>query len=112
VTFPPRTRPYSRRVQLAKKEEEENMKGKRYSEEQIIRILKEKESGITGLELCRRYGMSEPTLYKWQKKYGGLEVNDAMRLKALENENSRLKKLVADLSLDKLVLEDLLRKNF
>ena len=88
------------------------MKCKRYSEEQIIRILKEKEAGTTGLELCRRYGMSEPTLYKWQKKYGGLEVNDAMRLKALEKENSRLKKLVADLSLDKLVLEDLLRKNF
>jgi len=97
---------------LLKEEEEECMKSKRYSEEQIIRILKEKEAGTAGKELCRRYGMSEPTLYKWQKKYGGLEVNDAMRLKALEKENTRLKKLVADLSLDKQVLENLLRKNF
>jgi len=88
------------------------MKSKRYSEEQIIRILKEKEEGTSGKELCRRYGMSEPTLYKWLKKYGGMEVNDAMRLKTLERENTQLKKLVADLSLDKRVLEDLLRKNF
>ena len=88
------------------------MKSKRYSEEQIIRILKEKEAGVTGKELCRKYGMSEPTLYKWLKKYGGMEVNDAMRLKMLERENNQLKKLVADLSLDKRVLEDLLRKNF
>ena len=88
------------------------MKSKRYSEEQIIRILKEKEAGVTGKELCRKYGMSEPTLYKWLKKYGGMEVKDAMRLKALERENNQLKKLVADLSLDKRVLEDLLRKNF
>lgn len=88
------------------------MKSKRYSEEQIIRILKEKEAGVTGKELCRRYGMSEPTLYKWLKKYGGMEINDAMRLKTLERENTQLKKLVADLSLDKRVLEDLLRKNF
>ena len=88
------------------------MKSKRYSEEQIIQILKEKEAGIPGKELCRRYGMSEPTLYKWLKKYGGMEVNDAMRLKSLEKENTQLKRLVADLSLDKRVLEDLLRKNF
>ena len=88
------------------------MKSKRYSEEQIIRILKEKEAGTSGKELCRRYGMSEPTLYKWLKKYGGMDVNDAMRLKTLERENTQLKKLVADLSLDKRVLEDLLRKNF
>ena len=77
------------------------MKGKRYSGEQIIRILKEKEAGTQGKQLCRRYGKSDPTLYKWQKTYGGLEVNDAMRLKALEKENIRLKKLVADLSSDK-----------
>jgi len=97
---------------LLKRKEEESMKSKRYSEEQIIRILKEKEAGVTGKELCRKYGMSEPTLYKWLKKYGGMEVNDAMRLKMLERENNQLKKLVADLSLDKRVLEDLLRKNF
>jgi putative transposase len=97
---------------LLKEKEEESMKSKRYSEEQIIRILKEKEAGIPGKELCRKYGMSEPTLYKWLKKYGGMEVNDAMRLKSLEKENTQLKRLVADLSLDKRVLEDLLRKNF
>jgi putative transposase len=97
---------------LLKKKEEESMKSKRYSEEQIIRIIREKEGGTPGKELCRRYGMSEPTLYKWLKKYGGMEVNDAMRLKTLEKENTQLKKLVADLSLDKRVLEDLLRKNF
>ena len=69
------------------------MKSKRYSEEQIIRILKEKEAGTSGKELCRRYGMSEPTLYKWLKKYGGMEVNDAMRLKTLERENTQLKEV-------------------
>ncbi len=77
------------------KKEGESMKSKRYSEEQIIRILKEKEAVTPGKELCRRYGMSESTLYKWLKKYGGMEVNDAMRLKTLEKENTQQKKLVA-----------------
>jgi putative transposase len=97
---------------LLRKEQEEGMRSKRYSEEQIIRILQEKEAGVALGDLCRKYGMCEQTYYKWQKKYGGMEVNDAKRLRELERENARLKKLVAELSLDKVMLEDLLRKNF
>jgi putative transposase len=97
---------------LLKKEEEACMKSKRYSEEQIIRILQEKEAGIALGDLCRKYGMCEQTYYRWQKRYGGMEVSDAKRLRELEKENGRLKKMVAELSLDKVMLEDLLRKNF
>jgi putative transposase len=88
------------------------MRKGRFNEEQIIRILKEREVGSPVQELCRKYGMCEQTYYKWQKKYGGMTVSDACRLKTLEKENSRLKKLVADLSLDKSMLEELLSKNF
>ena len=88
------------------------MRSKRYSSEQIIRILKEREAGTAVSDLCRKYGMCEQTYYKWQKKYGGMEANDARRLKELEKENARLKKMVADLSLDKVVLEEILAKNF
>ncbi len=88
------------------------MKSKRYSTEQIIRILREKEAGASVTDLCRKYGMCEQTYYNWQKKYDGMEVNDARRLKELEKENARLKKMVAELSLDKVVLEELLTKNF
>ena len=88
------------------------MRSKRYSTEQIIRILREKEAGEAVSALCRKYGMCEQPYYKWQKKYGGMEANDARRLKELEKENARLKKMVADLSLDKVVLEEILAKNF
>ena len=88
------------------------MKGKRYSTEQIIRVLKEREAGVSLSELCRKYGIAEQTYYKWHKKYGGMEATDARRLKDLELENNRLKKMVAELSLDKHILEELLTKNF
>lgn len=84
---------------------------KRFSEEQIIVVLKEQEAGGKTAELCRRHGISAATFYKWKAKYGGMEVSDARRLKDLESENAKLKRLVADLSLDKLMLKELLRKN-
>jgi putative transposase len=79
---------------------------RRYTDEQIIGILKEHEAGLTAKELCRKYGMSDATSYKWKAKFSGMEVNEARRLRDLEDENRRLKKLVADLSLDKMALED------
>ena len=88
------------------------MRGKRYSTEQIIRVLKEREAGVSLSELCRKYGIAEQTYYKWHKKYGGMEATDARRLKDLELENNRLKEMVAELSLDKHILEELLTKNF
>jgi putative transposase len=88
------------------------MRRSRFSEEQIVGILKEHEAGAAVGPLCRRLGISEQTLYRWKRKYGGLEVSDAKRLKALEEENSRLKRLVADQALDNQVLTELLRKNF
>ena len=85
---------------------------KRFTEEQIIGILKAHAAGAKPKELCREHGISEATLYKWKAKFGGMEVSDAKRLKALEAENAKLKRLVADLSLDKVVLKDLLSKNW
>ena len=82
------------------------MKRKRYTEEQIISILKEHEAGVPAAELCRRHGVSEQSIYRWKTKFGGMEVSDAKRLKELEDENRRLKRMVADLSLDKQMLED------
>ena len=76
------------------------MKGNRHTEEQIIAILKEQEAGLKTAELCRNHGISEPTFYNWKAKYGGLEVSEAKRLKGLESENARLKKLLADTMLD------------
>ena len=87
------------------------MKGSRFSEEQIIGVLREHEAGSKTEEVCRRHGISSATLYKWKSKYGGLEVSEARRLKSLEDENRRLKHLVADLSLDKEVLKAIVRKN-
>jgi len=87
------------------------MKGSRFSEEQIIAILREQEAGARTEELCRRHGMSSATFYKWKAKYGGLEVSDAKRLKAMEDENRRLKKLLAEAMLDNAALKDLLGKN-
>jgi putative transposase len=87
------------------------MKGSRFSEEQIIAILREQEAGARTEELCRRHGISSATFYKWKAKYGGLEVSDAKRLKAMEDENRRLKKLLAEAMLDNAALKDLLGKN-
>ncbi len=88
------------------------MKRKRYPEEQIIRILQEAESGVKTADLCRKYGMSDATFYNWKAKYGGMSVNEARRLKTLEDENRRLKHIVADLTLDKQALKAVLEKNF
>jgi putative transposase len=85
---------------------------KRFTEEQIIQVLKEHASGAKVAEICRKHGVSDATLYKWKAKFGGMEVSDAKKLKALESENAKLKRLVADLSLDKVVLQDLLSKNW
>jgi putative transposase len=85
---------------------------KRFTEEQIIGVLKTHAAGGKARDLCREHGISEATLYKWKAKFGGMEVSDAKRLKALELENSKLKKLLADTMLDKVVLQDLLSKNW
>ena len=86
------------------------MRGKRFNPEQIIKIIKESDLGMQTSELCRKYGISEQTFYNWKNKYSGLDVSDALRLKSLETENHRLKRIVADLSLDNQVLKDLLEK--
>ena len=87
------------------------MKRSRFSEEQIIGVLKEQEAGAKVDEICRRRGVSQATLYAWRKKYGGLEVSEARRLKALEDENARLKRIVADQTPDIVAMKDLLAKN-
>ncbi len=86
------------------------MRSSRFSEEQIIAILAEQERGVATGDVCRKHGVSSATFYKWKAKYGGLDVSDARRLKALEQENSRLKRLLADAMLDNVVLKDLLGK--
>ena len=88
------------------------MKRSRFSEEQIIGILKQAEAGVKVQDLCRQNGISDATFYKWRAKYGGLEVSEAKRLKQLEEENARLKKLVTDLMLDNTMLKDVASKNF
>lgn len=88
------------------------MKRSRYTEEQIIGILKEVEAGLSVADACRQHGMSQWTFYAWRKKYQGLTVSEAKRLKALEEENRRLKQLVANLSLDNAALKDVLSKNW
>ena len=85
---------------------------KRYSEEQIIGFLKEAESGVPMKELCRRHGFSEASFYAWRSKFGGMEVPDAKRLKALEAENARLKKLLAESMLENEVTREALRKKW
>jgi len=83
---------------------------RRFSDEQIIGILKEHEAGVTAKELCRKHGMSDATFYKWKAKFSGIEISEARRLRDLEDENRKLKRLVADLSLDKMALEEVLKK--
>ena len=85
---------------------------KRFSEEQIIRVLKEAEAGVKTADLCRKHGVSEATFYNWKAKFGGMDVSDAKRLKQLEAENAKLKKLLAEEMLDKQALKDLLSKNW
>jgi putative transposase len=88
------------------------MKKKRFSEEQIIRILKEGEALGNVRVACRQHNITEQTYYRWRQKFGGMEVSDAKRLKALEKENSELKKLVAELTLDKRMLKDVVSKKW
>ena len=84
------------------------MRKSRFTEEQIIAILAEQERGMATAEVCRRHGISSATFYKWKAKFGGMGVSDARRLKTLEQENARLKRLLAEAELDKAVLKDLL----
>lgn len=88
------------------------MKRSRFSEEQIIGILKEQEAGARTADVCRRHGISDATFYKWKAKYGGMEVSEARRLKALEDENARLKKLLAESMLNEAALRALLGKKW
>jgi putative transposase len=88
------------------------MRKSRFSEAQIIGVLRERESGATTTEVCRRHGVSEQTFYRWKAKYGGLGRTDAQRLKSLEDKNRRLKKLLAEAMLDVAALKDLLAKNW
>jgi len=88
------------------------LKKSRFSEEQIIGILKEQESGMKTADVCRRHGVSEATFYKWKSKYGGLQVSEAKRLKALETENGQLKKLLAETMLDNAILRDVNSKKW
>jgi putative transposase len=88
------------------------MKRKRFSEEQIIGILKEHEAGIPVSDLCRKHGVSDASIYKWKARYGGLDVSEAKRLKALEDENAKLKKLLAEAMLDNAMLKDIATKKF
>ena len=88
------------------------MKRKRFTEEQIIGVLKEAEAGIPANELLRKHGISQGTLYRWKSKFGGMDVNEAKRLKALEEENRKLKTMVADLMLDIKVIKDVNSKKW
>ncbi len=88
------------------------MKKTRYTEEQIAFVLKQAETGTRVEELCRKMGISEATFYNWKKKFGGMGVTELRRLRQLEEENQRLKRLVADLSLDKEMLQEVIKKKF
>lgn len=85
---------------------------KRFSEEQIIGILREAEDGVPTTEVCRRHGIAGATFYKWKRKYGGMDVSEARRLRSLEDENAKLKKLLAEAELDKAMLKDALSKKW
>ena len=89
-----------------------DMKRNRFSEEQIIGILREQEAGAKTADVCRKHGISDATFYKWKAKYGGMEVSDAKRLRSLEDENAKLKKLLAEAMLDNAMLKDIAGKKF
>ena len=88
------------------------MKPSRFTDEQIIGILREQEAGAATADVCRKHGISSATFYKWKAKYGGLEVSEAKRLRVLEDENGRLKRMLADAMLDNAALKDLLGKKW
>ena len=88
------------------------MKRSKYTEEQVVRILKEAEAGVSVSEVCRKYGISDATYYNWKAKFGGMEVSDVRRLRQLEEENRRLKTIVADLTLDNQALKAVVGKKF
>ena len=88
------------------------MKRSRFTDEQIIGMLREHEAGVTTAEVCRKHGISDATFYKWKAKFGGMQVSDARKLKALEEENRKLKKLLAESMLDAATLKEMLAKNF
>jgi putative transposase len=88
------------------------MKRSRFSEEQIIGIIKEHEAGVSVADLCRKHGVSDASIYKWKAKFGGMEVSEAKRLRALEDENAKLKRMLADAMLDNVALKDLLGKKW
>jgi putative transposase len=88
------------------------MKGTRFTEEQIIKVLKQAEAGTPTKELCRQHGISQGSFYKWKAKFGGMDISDAKKLRGLESENSRLKRMIADLMLDNQILKDVNSKKW
>jgi len=93
-------------------QEDQNMRRSRFTEEQIIGILKEHEAGVPVADLCRKHGVSDGSIYKWKARFGGMDVSEAKRLRALEDENAKLKRMLADAMLDNVALKDLLGKKW
>jgi putative transposase len=88
------------------------MRKTRFTEEQIIGILKEHQAGLSAADVCRKHGISDATFYKWRSRFGGMEISDARKLKGLEDENRKLKKLLAESMVDNATLKEMLTKNF